>query len=110
MDGTRVALKLNLDPESLEILENLAGAQRCSLDEYVTGLVRKAIRSEQKTRRPGRGGLAQEAPMDAFLPEGVDPFETSDNHGLASSFADVQTRMRFAGTPSLFRETDQSPS
>src|SRR6476469_3263485 len=104
MDGTRVALKLNLDQESLEILENLAGSQRCSLEEFIAGLVRKAVRSELRNRRPHKGSGPEDAPMDAFLPEGVDPFDTQEARGLASSFEDVQTRMRFAGMPSLFRE------
>ncbi len=103
MDGSAIALNLHLDDESLEILENLAGAQRCSVEEFVSGLVRKAIRGEQRSRRQ-KSQVAQGAPMDAFLPEGTDPFEAGDNSGLASSFADVQTRMRFAGTPSIFRD------
>jgi hypothetical protein len=104
MAGTRVALNLDLDEESLEVLENLAGAQRCTLDEYIGGLVRKAIRNEQKSRRSSRDSEIQGAPMDAFLPEGVSPFTGEEIKGQASSFADVQARMRFAGTPSLFKD------
>lgn len=107
MDGSAIASKLNLDEESREILENLAGAQRCTLDEYVTSLVRKAIRAEQRVRRQ-RNSQVSDAPMDAFLPDGADPFATHEGSGLASSFADVQTRMRFAGTPSLFRENESN--
>lgn len=106
MDGSAVALKLKLDEASLEILENLAGAQRCSVEEFVTSLVRRAIRSEQKARRPKNE--ARDAPMDAFLPEGADPFASHDMVALASSFADVQTRMRFAGTPSIFRDSESN--
>ncbi len=103
MDGSAIALNLNLDDESLEILENLAGAQRCTVEEFVSGLVRKAIRGEQRTRRQ-KTSVPSDAPMDAFLPEGTDPFDPSELSALASSFADVQTRMRFAGTPSLFKD------
>ena len=105
MDGSAIASKLNLDQESREILENLASAQCCSLDEYISGLVRKAIRGEQRTRRQ-RNSHVSDAPMDAFLPEGVDPFAINESSALASSFAEVQTRMRFAGTPSLFRDSE----
>ena len=114
MEGsTGLALTLKLDDHSLEVLENLAATQRCTVDEFVMGLVRKAVRMDEKARanlsathngkaRPS----AADAPLDAFLPEGVDPFApvAHGESGLASSFAEVQTRMRFAGTPSIFRE------
>jgi hypothetical protein len=108
MDGSReLPLTLRLDDQSLEILENLAATQRCSVDEYVMGLVRRALRSEQKLRKP-KTLDSQDAPLDAFLPEGTDPFApvSHGDNGLASSFADVQTRMRFAGTPSILRDMD----
>jgi len=104
--STGLTLTLSLDDLSMEVLENLAATQRCSVDEYIMGLVRKAVKAEQKQRRH-KDISAHEAPMDAFLPDGVDPFEpvAQGETGLASSFDEVQTRMRFAGTPSIFRET-----
>lgn len=104
MVGSPISLKLNLDEESLEVLQSLAGGQHCSLEEFVALLVRRAIKSE-KTKRPKSAEFA-EAPMDAFLPAGADPFANPETLQLASSFADVQTRMRFAGTPSIFRERE----
>ncbi|MBC7661995.1 MAG: hypothetical protein H7249_20060 [Chitinophagaceae bacterium] len=108
MEGsTGLTLKLSLDDQSLGVLEDLAANQRCSIDELIMGLVRRAIRNEQKNRKIKTPGY-DDAPMDAFLPEGTDPFSpaNSSGSGLASSFAEVQTRMRFAGTPSLLREAD----
>ncbi len=103
--STGLALTLSLDDQSRDVLEDLAAAQRCSVDEYIMGLVRKAIRNEQKQRMQ-KNSAAQDAPLDAFLPEGADPFApvALGESGLASSFGQVQARMRFAGTASILRE------
>lgn len=118
MEGSKgLALTLKLDEHGLEVLENLASAQRCTVEEFVTGLVRKAVRLDEKSRTTGNCNQTGKvrpnagdgrAPLDAFLPEGADPFApvTHGDGGLASSFADIQTRMRFAGTPSIFKEMD----
>ncbi len=109
MGGTAMReIRISLDDQSLEVLENLAAAQRCTVEELVLSLARRAIRAEQKVKKPKGNPLFEDAPLDAFLPEGADPFEpvTALSHQLASSFADVQARMRFAGTPSLFRDAE----
>ena len=108
--GSAMDLTLRLDDQTQEALENLAGAQRCTVEEYVMALIRKAVRGEQKSaKKQGASSQAANparAPMDDFLPDGVDPFAPAywENSGRASSFADVQARMRFAGTPGLLRD------
>lgn len=108
--STGLTLTLKLDDPSLEVLEDLAARQRSSIDEFIVGLLRKAIRTEEKQRGAShrQRALGLDAPLDAFLPEGADPFAplSHGESGLASSFAEVQTRMRFAGTPSLLREPE----
>ncbi len=107
--STESALILRLDDQVQEALENLAAEQRCSLEECAQGLLRRVLR--EKISRKVKPSPIQHAPLDDFLPEGADPFapvhwEGSGRHG-ASSFADVQTRMRFAGTPALLRDFEE---
>ena len=95
-------LVLQLDEMTMEALENLAATQQCSLAECVQLLVKKACRPRE-TKRGSSNVSKADAPLDAFLPEGCDPFAPAQE-GLASHFADIQARMRFAGTSSLLRD------
>ena len=104
-------LTVQLDATLLAQLERYAALHLMSVDEVVKQAIQQTLtaaeapKSTKKTRSSAtRHG---EAPLDAFLPEGVDPFAPADAvSGLASSFEDIQTRMRFAGTPALLREYD----
>lgn len=103
--GSATDLTLRLDDQTQEALENLAATQRCNVEELVMALIRKAVRNEVKpAKKPGATANPhpERAPMDDFLPEGVDPFAPLELN-QRSSFADVQTRMRFAGSPGCLR-------
>ena len=104
----RSALTLNLEAALRAKLESLAAEQLLSLDDYVTGLLQQILLNEApKPPRKAKHAGSKDyrlAPMDAFLPAGVDPFSSAGADSvLASSFEDIQARLRFSGTPSLLR-------
>ncbi len=101
------ALTLRLDAQTWEQLEHIAIQSEQTAEQWVQALVEKALRQEAKSHRRVRGATAARdlAPLDAFLPEGTDPFQPigEADYQRPSSFEDIQTRMRFAGTPALLR-------
>ena len=102
------ALTLRLDAEAWVQLERAAASQLLPMEDYARGLLERALQQEGRSlSRRVRGATGERrnpAPLDAFLPEGVDPFESNEQVGLAAlSFEDIQARMRFAGTPALLR-------
>ena len=101
------ALTLRLDAQTWEQLEQTARQSEQTVEQWVRILLEKALRQEAKAVRRIKGALAARdlAPLDAFLPEGTDPFLplTEVETGRPSRFEDIQTRMRFAGTPALLR-------
>ena len=108
-DGDRfpAALTLSLDASTWEQLEQSAFRQLLTVEDFVKAMIEKALRQDGRKGQRVKGALhsREVAPLDAFLPEGTDPFlhgEREDRRPGASSFEDIQTRMRFAGTPALF--------
>lgn len=101
------ALTLSLDADTWEQLEQMASQQSLGVEDWVKALIEKALRQEAKQVRRLRGAsVARDlAPLDAFLPEGTDPFTPHEfgEPSPRSSFEDIQNRMRFAGTPALLR-------
>jgi hypothetical protein len=104
----RSAFTVNLEPTALALLERIAAQQLLTIEEYIQAAIQQALlrdqpRSVRKAKKANPEHPAV-APMDAFLPVGVDPFAPVEAlPALASSFEEVQARMRFAGTPSLLR-------
>ncbi len=109
VDPVPTALTLRLDAQTWEQLEQAASQSEQTVDQWVHALLEKALRQEARASRKIRGASSVRdlAPLDAFLPEGTDPFmpigEVDAPRSKASSFEDIQTRMRFAGTPALLR-------
>ena len=101
-------LTVQLDDTLLAQLERQAAQYLISVDELVRRAIRESLAVESaKAPKKSRPSATRhdEAPLDAFLPEGVDPFAPADVvTGLASNFEEVQARMRFAGTPALLRD------
>lgn len=101
-------LTVQLDDTLLAQLERQAAQYLISVDELVRQAIQQRLaRDVPKTSKKTRPSATRhdEAPLDAFLPEGVDPFAPADVvTGLASNFEEVQARMRFAGTPALLRD------
>jgi hypothetical protein len=101
-------LTVLLDDTLLAQLERQAAQYLISVDELVRRAIEQSLVSEvAKAPKKARPGATRhdEAPLDAFLPEGADPFAPVDVvTGLASNFEEVQARMRFAGTPTLLRD------
>ncbi|WP_176736777.1 CopG family transcriptional regulator [Oligoflexus tunisiensis] len=101
-------LTVQLDDTLLAQLERQAAQSLVSVDELVRRAIRESLsagtpKASKKTRPSAT--RHDEAPLDAFLPEGVDPFTPADVvTGLATNFEEVQARMRFAGTPALLRD------
>jgi hypothetical protein len=101
-------LTVQLDDTLLAQLERQAAQYLISVDELVRRAIKQSLEHDtlkaSKKTRPS-ATRHDEAPLDAFLPEGADPFAPADVvTGLASNFEDVQARMRFAGTPALLRD------
>ncbi len=101
-------LTVQLDDTLLAQLERQAAQYLISVDELVRRAIQQSLASESpkatKKTRPS-ATRHDEAPLDAFLPEGVDPFAPADVvSGLATNFEEIQARMRFAGTPALLRD------
>jgi hypothetical protein len=101
-------LIVQLDDTLLAQLEREAARLLVSVDQLVRQAIQQSLAVEpSKPSKKNRPSAARhdEAPLDAFLPEGVDPFAPADVvNGLASSFAEVQARLRFSGTPALLRD------
>ena len=105
----RSAFSVNLEPAAQTLLERIAAQQLISVEEYIQTAIQQALLRDQprSTRKAKRANpeLPAVAPLDAFLPVGVDPFAPVEAEpALASSFDVEQARMRFAGTPSLLRD------
>jgi hypothetical protein len=106
------ALTVTLDASLLARLERYAEQNLISVNDLVrTAILQTLARDTPKSLRKVRPMTQRpdEAPLDAFLPEGVDPFSPAEAvlpapAGLASNFEDIQARMRFAGTPALLRD------
>ncbi len=106
------ALTVTLDASLLAHLERYAEQNLISVNDLVrTAILQTLSRDTPKSLRKSRPSTQRpdEAPLDAFLPEGVDPFSPAEAvlpapTGLASNFEDIQARMRFAGTPALLRD------
>jgi hypothetical protein len=101
-------LTVQLDDTLLAQLERQAAQTLIPVDELVRRAIRESLTADTpKASRKTRPSATRhdEAPLDAFLPEGVDPFAPADVvTGLATNFEEVQARMRFAGTPALLRD------
>jgi hypothetical protein len=101
------ALTLCLDAELLAQLERAAASQLVSIEDYARSLLERAAKQQGVRRVKGASPEGRSpAPLDAFLPEGVDPFASNEGKQVpaaALSFEDIQARMRFAGTPALLR-------
>ncbi len=102
------SLTVVLDAQLLAQLERYAAQHLISVSDFVRNSIQQAMAREMP--RPARRNKSSterpdEAPLDAFLPEGVDPFAPAEvAMGLASNFEEIQARMRFAGTPALLRD------
>lgn len=101
-------LTVQLDDTLLAQLERQAAQYLISVDELVRRAIKQSLENDtMKAAKKTRPSATRhdEAPLDAFLPEGVDPFAPAEvATGLASNFEEIQARMRFAGTPALLRD------
>ncbi|HYX34474.1 MAG TPA: hypothetical protein VE954_15325 [Oligoflexus sp.] len=101
-------LTVQLDGTLLAQLERQAAQSLITVDELVRRAIQQSLAAESpKASKKTRPSATQhdEAPLDAFLPEGVNPFAPADVvTGLACNFEEIQARMRFAGTPALLRD------
>lgn len=102
------SLTLGLDADRLAQLEQAAAAQKCSVDAYILSILDRALQGEVdgasrgKTREKRTGAILvpDRAPLDAFLPEGADPFQREEAAGRELvSFVHQQAQLRFAGAP-----------
>lgn len=105
-------LKDWLDAKLLRACEEAAHRHGISLNDWVERTLSQSIQKElsKNNRLAKKEGLAFDAPLDAFLPDGANPFtplkSVEGSASLATSFEDIQTRMRFSGTTALLRDED----
>lgn len=111
MPCRRTSLTVSLDPLLMAQIELCAQQQLLSVEDYVKAALQLALQRDlsRPSRKAKIKGAEREsaAPLDAFLPAGVDPFVPAEpSPALATSFEELQTRLRFAGTPSLLLGLD----
>ena len=98
-------LTIHVAPRTFESLQKKAAEAGETVESLLEDwLGQMLLKSSEKSGRKLRGNSEiPKAPMDAFLPEGADPFVSDSEESGGLSFADIQARMRFAGTPALLR-------
>ncbi len=102
-------LTIGLDADTLAKLEAAAALELLSLEDYIRDLFARHLRSDDKDKsvRKVKGARAAQrsavprAPLDAFLPDGVDPFLRDEAAQALAQFEQMQTRLRFAGSAAV---------